>query len=243
MKTAIIGASAGLGRALAQELAGRGHDLFLLATDARDLDALARDLRLRFDRNVHYAAVSLRGADPSALRREILHALGGLDALFYMAGISSERDCGSLEPELLEDLLEVNFTAGVRLVNALLPDLEASPQGNLVGAGSVATARARKNNSVYAACKAGLEFYFLTQRHRLAATACRVQFYRLGYLRTQMTFGQKLLFPAAEPAAVAKTMAGNLGSDTGAVFVPSWWGGIVAVLRLLPWAVFKRMNF
>ena len=44
MTTTIVGASSGLGRALAAELASRGHELLLVSSDSRDLDAIVADL-------------------------------------------------------------------------------------------------------------------------------------------------------------------------------------------------------
>lgn len=242
MKSVIIGASAGLGRALATELAGRGHDLYLAASDEQDLAPLAQDLRLRFGRKVEFEAMDLRTGGESGLRERAVGALGGVDNLFIVAGASTKADSGQIPDQLMADLVQVNFTAPLRIINALLPDLMASPAGNLVGVGSAAAARPRKNNSVYASCKAGLEFYCLAQRHKLADTRCRVQFYRIGYLRTHMVFGQKLLFPPEEPERAACTLADNLGKDAGLLYIQPWWRLIALVFRCIPWRVFKKLN-
>ncbi|MBN8483018.1 MAG: SDR family NAD(P)-dependent oxidoreductase, partial [Xanthomonadales bacterium] len=62
MTAIVIGASSGLGRALAVELARRGRPLLLVASDARDLDALACDLGLRFGVAVGTLALDLVAA-------------------------------------------------------------------------------------------------------------------------------------------------------------------------------------
>jgi short-subunit dehydrogenase len=95
---------------------------------------------------------------------------------------------------------------------------------------------------VYGAAKSGLETYFAALRHYLVGKPCRVQFYRLGYLDTAMTFGQKLMFPALPPEAAAAAIVANLHRDLGAVYLPAWWRPIATVVRLLPWPVFKRLN-
>ncbi len=56
----IIGASAGLGRALAEELAARGHSLYLISSDIEDLQPLAQDLRIRFNIKVFVSSVDLK---------------------------------------------------------------------------------------------------------------------------------------------------------------------------------------
>lgn len=240
MNTLIIGASAGLGRAIAERLAADGHALHLIASDAQDIAALAADLRIRFGAKVTGESLDLAAFDAIALRQRVHDNLGRVENLFYIAGFST-LDSGPIADDLAIRLIEVNLTAAVRIVNAFLPDLKDSA-GNLVGAGSVSASRGRRTNSVYAAAKSGLETYFDAMRHLLVGSRCRVQFYRLGYIETRMTFGQRLMFPALKPEQGAEAIVKNLGRDLGAVYLPWWWWGITAIIRFLPWPIFKRLN-
>jgi short-subunit dehydrogenase len=240
MNTLIVGASAGLGRAVAERLAADGHALYLIASDPRDIAALVSDLNIRFGVKVTGESLDLEKLDAAALRRRVHDSIGPVENLFYIAGVSM-LDSGQISDDLAVRLIEVNFTAAVRIVNAFLLDLKESG-GNLVGAGSVSSSRGRRTNSVYAAAKSGLETYFAAMRHYLAGSQCRVQFYRLGYIETRMTFGQRLMFPALKPDQGAKVIADNLGRDLGAVYLPWWWWPIAAIIRLLPWPIFKRLN-
>ena len=70
----------------------------------------------------------------------------------------------------------------------------------------------------------------------------KVQFYRLGYLKTRMTAGQKLPFPALDPSEAAKSMVANMGKDLGSVYLPRWWIGIMSLIQALPWALFKKLD-
>ena len=160
MRSLIIGASAGLGRELAESLARRGHDLFLVASDARDLAPLASDLSLRHGVRVHYAAEDLVGLQAAQLRDRVLSGLGSPDCIAYVAGASDRRDTGSVSEHLLSRLVEVNYVAAVKIINAFLDDLATSRHSNIIGIGAVAAARGRRRNSIYAASKRGLEFYF-----------------------------------------------------------------------------------
>jgi short-subunit dehydrogenase len=241
MRSLVIGATAGLGRALAELLARNGHDLFLVSSDAGDLAPLAADLASRHGVRAHYLACDLAAPDPEALREAVRAKLGGIENLFYIAGLSL-RDTPPVADEIALRLVNVNLTSAVRLVNAFFADLVATPGANLVGIGSVAAARGRRYNSIYGAAKRGLETYFEALRHRLAGHNCKVQFYRAGYLKTRMTAGQKLPFPALDPDDAAARIVGNLGKDLGAVYLPRWWWAITAILRLVPWAVFKQLD-
>ena len=189
-------------------------------------------------------AVDLRSFDATALRNEVFGQLGGIDNVVVVAGASDPQvDSGPIDPGFVRDLIEVNFLGAVDIVNAFLPDLATAPQGNLVGIGSVAGVRGRSNNMVYGAAKRGLETYFEACRHWLARQggAC-VQFYRLGFVATSMTFGQSTPLPAASPEAIAERIAKNLGKDIGMCYLPNWWALVMTVLQFVPWFVFKRLN-
>lgn len=242
MKSLVIGASAGLGRALAEELASRGHDLFLVASDEADLAPLAADLAIRFGIATHARAEDLTDFIPAALHEDVTARLGAPDNLFYIAGLSVADDKGPIPDETALRLIEVNFSAGVRIANAFLADMADNPAGNIVGMGSVASCRGRRSNSVYGAAKSGLDFYFETLRHYLAANPCQIQFYRLGYLRTRMTQGQQLPFPVMDPKDAARKICNNLGKDLGAAYLPWWWFGITSLLRLMPWPIFRKLD-
>jgi short-subunit dehydrogenase len=241
MRSLVIGATRGLGRSLAQILARNHHDLFLVSSDAGDLAPLAADLAARHNVHVHYLACDLAAPNPEALHAEVQARLGGIENFFYIAGLSL-RDTPPVADDTALRLVNINLTSAIRLVNVFFADLAARPGANIVGIGSVAASRGRRYNSIYGAAKRGLETYFEALRHRLAGQACKVQFYRTGYLKTGMTAGQKLPFPALEPDAAAAVIFANLGKDLGAVYLPRWWWAITAILRLVPWVLFKHLD-
>lgn len=245
VKTVIVGASSGLGRALAEELSARGHALFLVSRQDSDLAPLAAELERRGGRPAGYLAFDIARDDPESLRRAALDHLGGLESLIMMAGETRyTSDNGPLSQDDLSQLAAINFTGTLAVINAFLPDLMAAPNANLVGAGSIAGWRGRRRNIVYGACKRGLEFYFHSLRHLLVGTGCKIQFYRLGYIRTRMTLsvGFKPPLPMAEPEDLARHIANNLGRDLGTVTLPRWWVPLLWTLRLLPWPIFKRLD-
>ena len=243
MNALIVGASSGLGRALAEELAACGANLFLAASDLRDLEPLAADLRTRFGIKAAVEAVDLRSFDAALFRQACLGALGSIDALFYAAGVSLiEKDPSRLSGPEIEALAAVNFTAGVKIVNSFIDDLARAPRAVCVGIGSVAEARPRGQNTVYAASKRGLEFYFSGLRQLLAGSPVKVQFYRVGYMDTQLSFGRDGPLPKADPKRLAAAICRRLDKDFGVAYLPGWWGLAAAAYRLIPWPLFKRMS-
>lgn len=244
MNILIVGASAGLGRALAEEAARLGHPLLLVASDARDLTALAADLRLQHGAQAEFAACRLN-SEPEWMARVIEAAgrLGPLDALWFPIGASLDDDCGTLDADAARQLLEVNFFSIARVVSHFWPEFIARGCGQIVGFGSIAAVRGRGANVMYSAAKRALLSYFESLRHMAARTGICVQFYQLGYLDTQQAFGRKLLFPKCPPERVAAMVTRNLGKDVGIVFHPAFWRVIAILLRWLPWPLFKRLRF
>lgn len=242
MKSVVVGASSGLGRAIAEKLAERGDDMYLLARDRRDLDPLARDFTIRFGTRVIWNELDLSSFDAPALVQRLLDEMGGVDNVFLVAGLGSDDDAGSLPDAQLRMLIEVNYVALTRIANAFLDHLASRPKANLVGIGSVGAVRGRNTNMVYASAKRGLETYFEALRHCLAATGCRVQFYRAGFMLTTMLGNRRPALPAATPEAVAARIVANLDRDLGTIYVPGWWRWIGLALRLLPWVIFKRLS-
>ncbi|HET9031399.1 MAG TPA: SDR family NAD(P)-dependent oxidoreductase [Dokdonella sp.] len=242
MTAIVVGASSGLGRALSLELARTGQALLLIASDARDLEALACDLRLRFKAVVETLAMDLAAtADPGGCVLQALAALPPPSALLLAVGMSRSDDDGSLPVAAIGQLLAINLHAPLAIAHALLPGL-LETKGSIVGFGSIAAARGRSRNIVYAAAKRGLETFFESLRHRHSPVSLHVQFYRLGFLRSNLTYGMKLPLPAAEPDAVARKVVSRLARGSFDRYEPRWWGVIALLIRSLPWFAFRKMK-
>jgi len=239
----VVGASAGLGRALAEALAAGGRDLVLVASDARDLAALAADLRIRHA--VRVFSVPLDLASGTADLEPLLRAaaeLGGPDELLLPVGWTAARDAAATSPEQAERLARVNFLSVVSVVAALLPQLRARPRAAIVGFGSVAAVRGRDANMVYAASKRALQTWFEGLRHACAGTKVAAAFYVLGYLDTSLAFGRRTLLPRADPARLATRVVRELGRREGVMYHPRAWRLVGALLPLVPFALYRRLK-
>lgn len=243
MTSLVVGASAGLGRALAERLAASGHDLVIVSSDERDLDALAADLRIRHGIRVAGIGADL-GTDEIHLERleEAAARLGGVDGLFFPIGWTLPGDDGHLEPTLTERLVRTNFLSVATVVTRFLPELRRRPRAAVVGFGSVAATRGRGANVVYSASKRALQTYFEGLRCACMGTRIAVQFYVLGYLDTNLAFGRRTLLPRASPERLASRVVRNLSRGVGVVYYPRFWRPLCAALSLLPWALLKRLK-
>lgn len=242
MTALVVGASSGLGRALANELALHKHDLLLVASDVRDLEALAADLMLRHGVEARTLALDLgREADPGERIAAALDGMAPLSALLLAIGNSCEEDDFSLDAPRIGQLIAINLHAPLAIVHALLPGLLAS-RGVIVLFGSIAAVRGRGRNVVYATAKRGLESLHESLRQRYRTGQLRVQFYRLGFLATNLTHGRRLPLAATDPAIVAKTVIERLARGSAHWTLPRRFALIALMVRALPWALYRRMR-
>lgn len=243
MSSVVVGATAGVGRSLAEALAAKGEDLVLIASDSRDLDALASHLR-----TVHHCHVDTLMVD-AARPNDAVDALDRLlgdrvpDHMFFPIGASRSDDHGELGASGASMLISINLTTIIAIVARFLPRFVARNSGSIVGFGSVASVRGRSSNVVYAAAKRGLESYFESLRHITSKTEIEVSLYRLGYVDSQQSYGQRLIFPKVSPQAVAEKVVAGLGRGGGFRSFPWYWRIIALVVALVPWSIFKRLRF
>jgi short-subunit dehydrogenase len=240
----VVGASAGLGRALADRLAQEKHNLLLIAGDEADLKAISADLNLRHSVQVEIAAVRLQ-CDQNSIEKVLAKAsaLGNIDGILFPLGYSRTDDDGTLGCDDINRIVNSNMAGIIALCSHYLPAMLQRGEGLLVFFGSVASERGRSSNIVYAAAKRGLQSFAESLRHKCSATNINVQYYQLGYLNTAQTFGKKLPFPAAEPKDAADYIVRNLNKRFGLEYYPWFWRFICLGLRYTPWMVFKKLKF
>jgi short-subunit dehydrogenase len=164
----ITGASSGIGRSLAFELAKHGADLVLVARRADRLNELAREIE-----KLGRRAVCVDGdvTDP-ALRTRTLEAarsqLGGLDVLINNAGIAAHGRFAESDPGRVRPLMEVNFFAPVELIREAIPLLREGRQPLVVNIGSILGERGAPHKSEYSASKFALHGFSEAVRPELA---------------------------------------------------------------------------
>lgn len=152
----VTGASSGIGRAIARELAGEGVHLVLLARREERLRQLADELSTG-DTRVNIVAGDV--TDPAVRHQAIGLAqteLGGLDVLVNNAGISAHGRFVDAQPERLRRIMEVNFFAAAELIREAAPVLVEGRQPLVVNVGSVLGHRGIPHTSEYCTSKFAL---------------------------------------------------------------------------------------
>lgn len=247
-RVAVLGATKGIGRAVARQLAERGDRLAVLGRSEDDVSRTARDLEVRGNR----PAGSVAAAECDLLRPETfapaldaaVAALGGLDAVVVTAALFGTQDRLESDPAFLRDVLEANFSGTVLFCEEARRRLLANVGGGtLCVLSSVAGERGRKPVVLYGAAKAGLTRYLEGLDHRFHARGLRVVTVKPGFVRTGMTDGLPTPPFAGEPEGVARDIVRALDRGTPVVYTPVPWRLVMLVVRNLPRAVMRRVGF
>ena len=216
----------------------------MVASDIRDLEVLAQHLRLIYRVEVRVVAIDATCVE-SCIDRigDAATSLGEIDSLYFPIGVSQPDDRGLLNLKETVAILDTNLTVVIGIVSRFLPQFLERGDGHIVAFGSIAAVRGRRANIVYSAAKRGLESYFESIRHLTSGRGVIVQFYRLGYVATRQSFGQRLLFPAASPQSVVRIVLKNHRKDIGRQFIPGYWVLIAFIVSKIPWTIFRKLNF
>ncbi len=222
----VTGAASGIGAACAELLASRGRAVALWDLDEASACRRAQEL------TAHYgvAAIGLRVdvSDPAAIRaaaassREALGAIGGL---VHAAGMVLEMPVGDTVVESWDRLMNVNLRALLLATQALLPDLEQTGHGAVVGIGSINATLGNGLIPAYSASKGGMISLVRSLADDLGPRGIRVNVVSPGQIRTPMlqpavaalpegTFERRILLGRlGEPGEVANAVAFLLSTE------------------------------
>ena len=171
----VTGASSGIGRALARELARQGASLVLVARRKDRLAEVVSQISAEFGRK----AIDVAGdiVHPEVRQRALSTAhreLGGLDLLINNAGVNAHGRFATASPDRLRPIMEVNFFAPVEFIRAALPLLRAGRQPMIVNVGSILGERGSPHKSEYSASKFALHGFSEAIRAELASDGIAV---------------------------------------------------------------------
>jgi short-subunit dehydrogenase len=248
----VTGASSGIGRALALDLARAGVQLALTARRADRLQALCDEIAAGGGR-AEFVAGDIADAEVrAACLARADSALGGLDLLVNNAGVGATGPFAAADPPRLRQIMEVNFFAAAELTRAALPLLRRGRRPAIVNVGSILAHRPIPGAAEYCASKAALRGWSESLRAELAAEGIDVLL--ASPASTDTEFFDHLLARGGEPAwrarraaspeAVARRIVAALRAGRREVF-PSlsarlvWWANRLAP-GTVAWFVRRR---
>ena len=176
----LVGASEGLGRALALKLAGAGARLCL---SARSEDRL-QDLAAEIGRDTVVAPLDARDSDSVAAA---FGTLPKLDGVIYNAGVYEPTTAQDWDADAVEAMCDINFTGAARVMGKAVPALVKQGSGHIVIVGSLAAFGGLPGAIGYAASKAGAASLAECIRLDLPAPDFNVQVMNPGFIKTRLT--------------------------------------------------------
>ncbi len=220
----ITGASRGIGRSLALELASREVTLGLLSRDRRRLDELAGELR-----GTHHV-LPADVTDIKEVERAVAafeEDAGGIDLLVANAGIAHYGPFAEMDLDKIEEMVSINVLGSLYTVKAALPGMIARGSGHIVVVSSGAGIRAFPSGAVYGATKAANRGFAEALRHELAGTGISLTTVYPGEVATDLHNHQLDRLPdwresdeAIDPADLALQIATAVEADERSVYAP-----------------------
>jgi short-subunit dehydrogenase len=229
IRAIITGASRGIGRALAVELAARGARLGMLARGKEGLEQAVGDLPPPAE-GEHLALVADVGRRSQVERaiQRFAKAAGGLDLLVANAGIAHYGPLTEVETEQAEEMVKVNVLGLIHTVRAGLPRLLEGGRGHIVVTSSGAALRTFPGAAVYGGTKAFERGFAEALRHELAGTGVSLTTVYPGEVATDLHAHERDRMPdwyraddALAPAEVARAIVAAVEGDRRAVYAPA----------------------
>lgn len=233
----ILGASSGIGRALAHTLDARGYSLGLAARRTAALHALQGELK----NPGAVEALDIREtADVPRVLEALIEALGDVELIVVSSGV------GLLNPELdwerEAQTLATNVTGFAAAAHAAMHYFERRGGGHLVGLSSVAALRGGYGAPAYNASKAFVSNYLegLRVRAQRQALPITVSDIKPGFVHTPMTEGVPLFWAAPVEKAAAQIDAA-IRKKKHHAYITRRWRLVAWLLKILPDGLYRRL--
>jgi short-subunit dehydrogenase len=249
-RVVLTGASSGIGRALAVELARQAAKMVIVARRGALLKQLATGVTQRGGK----ALVVVGDITQPAVQHEVVEraeaAFGGLDILINNAGVSAHGPFETASAERLRQIMDVNFIAAAELIRISLPLLKRGTSPIVVNMGSILGHRGIPLNSEYCASKFALRGWSEAIRPELARDGIDLLLVSPGTTDTEffehliaesekLPWGQQQGVPAEAVAAqIVRAIQRRRHEIT-----PNWRGRLLVLLnRFSPRLVDRVMN-
>jgi short-subunit dehydrogenase len=191
----VTGASSGIGRGLATELARRGALVGLLARREDLLRQIVKELEAAGGRAL---ALPADVTDPNVVRQavdELSTRFGPVDVLFANAGVGATTHAAELRAEQVAGLIDVNVKGVVNSVTAVIGDMVKRGRGQLVAISSLAAYRGLPKSAAYCSSKAAVSAFFESLRLDLHGSGVEVTIIHPGFIKTPLTAGRQAHLP------------------------------------------------
>lgn len=196
----ITGASSGIGKALAQQLAQQGNKVI---ASGRNRHALAQ-LALKSD-NIEPFVCDLVTDDKKSIQQSLSNLSYRLDRIILCAGDCQYLDIKQDDWSCIQAMMQLNFHGSILAIQAALPLLQKSDRGHIVGISSMASLAPFTQAEAYGASKAAFSYFLSSLRIDLSPQGIDVSDIMPGFIDTPLTqkntFSMPFLLSATEASS------------------------------------------
>ena len=204
----VTGASRGIGRAIARELAAQGATVLLAARDTAKLEEAVGEIRAAGGRGEAMALDIADRASIEAAFARLLETHGRLDHLVNNAGITRDTLVLRMKPEDWQQVLDTNLGGAFYCIQAALKPMLKQRSGRIVNITSVVGLTGNAGQANYAASKAGLIGLTRSVAREVASRSITVNAVAPGFIETDMTAA---MTDKAKEAMAASIPLGRVG--------------------------------
>lgn len=231
----LIGASEGLGAALARKLSEAGAELVLSARNAERLQEVCTALPGKA------TAVPMDVVDADDVNRAAKEA-GDVDGVVFLAGVYWPFAASDWDAEKANAMADVNFTGAMRVMGAVVPKMVARGSGHIVLTGSLSGFRGLPGAIGYCASKAGVMSLAESMYADLRKSDIRVQLANPGFVRTRLTDKNNFNMPfIMSPDDAAEEMMALMRSRRFKKSFPRLFSLVFRGSQLLPDWLYYRL--
>lgn len=233
----LVGASSGIGAALAEELHRRGAIVAISARRAEQLQEVARG---------RFATVTLDVTDREATRtaaQDVRSALGQIDTVIWCAGYWKTFEATDWQADEFAKHIQVNLLGLNNVIDATVPQMVTARSGHLVALASVAGYRGLSGGEAYAATKAAQINLLESMRASLSTKDVRVTTVAPGFVRTDMTAENSFPMPfIIDPDEAATDIADGLEAEKIEIVFPRRMAVMMKIAQVLPVRVWTAIT-
>ncbi len=232
----VVGASSGIGAAVACELQSRGALVAISARRQDQLDEVSAGTMLAVAADVTDAASMTAAA--SRIRDE----LGPIDLAVLSAGYWKQMSGNDWDTEVFNRHVQVNLIGMSNSIAAVLPEMLARHSGVIAGISSVAGYRGLSGSQAYGATKAGQINLLESLRIQVARAGVRVITVCPGFVRTDLTAVNAFPMPfIIEADSAGRSICDGLERERIEIVFPVRMAILMKVARLVPVAIWAAL--
>ncbi|QPV62963.1 beta-ketoacyl-ACP reductase [Halosimplex litoreum] len=183
----VTGSSRGIGKGIAEDLAGRGADVVVnYRSSAAEARAVVESIEDEGGRAVAAQADVSDFEDVQAMREEVVDAFGSVDVLVNNAGVTVDKKFEHMTRDDWDTVIDVNLGGVYNCTKAFFDDIKESRHGRLVNISSVVGQQGNYGQANYATTKSGLFGFTRTIALEMAASGSTANCIAPGFVETDM---------------------------------------------------------